>query len=116
MRETLKSMSQQASIDFCKAGSKEEDHPACRQEEQESRKYNIKLDQLSRNLEELASKGHFSPAAGLKQRVSTFSQANANQSLPLPKAPNQSLQRYELQTEHYAGNQSSNSHFPASKS
>lgn len=92
-------MSQQASIDFYKASSKEGDdpHQSRQQEDQESKKYNIKLDQLSKNLEELAGKGHFSPAAGLRPRASTFSQTS--QSLRQEqKAPNQSLQRYDLQT------------------
>jgi hypothetical protein len=99
MKETLKSMSQQASIDFYKASSKYADHShhSRELEDQESKKYNIKLDQLSRNLEEIASKGHFSPAAALRQRSSTFSQPNPNHSLKREqqKLPNQPLQRYD---------------------
>jgi hypothetical protein len=75
-------MSQQASIDFSKVSSKigEQSINERELEEQDHRKYNIKLDQLSKNLQQIASKGYFSPANSASQRPksSTYNYNHSN--------------------------------------
>jgi hypothetical protein len=63
-------MSQQVSIDLSKMSSKCADASINEKESEDSehKKYNIKLDQLSKNLQEIAAKCYFSPANAANQR------------------------------------------------
>lgn len=81
LKNTLNSM-KQASIDLSKTIT--EEHSLTTHQHSEHRKYNLKLDQLCRNLQELADKDYFSPAnaanipKNIRPRSSTYNYQQLN--------------------------------------
>lgn len=104
--------------------TKQMDRMGCREkfeEDLDSEKYNAKLDQLTRNLQEIATKCHFSPANTKNMR--TKSNANSQNQQPRPlrednAEKSQTISRYEpFQTELFYRYSNNNSlHLPISKS